>query len=510
MKPSNLQNRSIFCRDNIDVLQGINTGSIDLIYLDPPFNKNKEFTAPTGSSAEGASFKDWFREEDVKDEWLQTIKEDNIELHNFLNGVKAISNNNYYLYNYCYLSYMAIRLIEMQRVLKNTGSIYLHCDPTMSHYIKLLMDIVFGENNFRNEIIWRRATSHNDGKKYGNITDTIFFYTKTPDFIWNGKSTATPKSPEQLREFYPIKDKIGYYRSSDLTGPLHGSSKGSPSTSPWKHYDVHSMGRCWSVPKTGDYAQYIDEKILPGYSQIEGIHNRLDALDKAGLIHHPNKGKWPGLKRYAEADQGTPPQNLILKPTGFTNYSTKAEYVKYPTQKPSALLEKIIKASSNKGDLVLDPFCGCATTCVASEKLNRQWVGIDVSHAAYDLVRQRLQKEVTNPDNLLQYQNEVIYSTNPPKRTDLNGDTDLFKKYVYVISNPKYKGMYKVGIASDYKKRLNSYQTSDPYRNYKLEYQIHTHLFREIEKHIHDRFDNMFEWVKADLNDIISTIENYK
>ena len=144
----NIKNRTIFCRDNIDVLQGINSNSIDLIYLDPPFNKKKMFTAPIGSTAEGASFKDWFREEDVKDEWVQTIKEDNIELHNFLTGIKTISSNKQYLYNYCYLCYMAIRLLEIRRILKDTGSVYLHCDPTMSHYLKILMDIIFGEKKF--------------------------------------------------------------------------------------------------------------------------------------------------------------------------------------------------------------------------------------------------------------------------------------------------------------------------------------------------------------------------
>ena len=189
--------------------------------------------------------------------------------------------------------------------------------------------------------------------------------------------------------------------------------------------------------------------------------------------------------------------------------SQSKERVGYPTQKPLALLERIIQTSSNEGDIVLDPFCGCATTCVASEKLNRQWIGIDVSHKAYDLVKERLQKEVADPENLLQYQNEIYYSTMPPKRTDTNGEAGLLKKYVYVISNPKYKKMYKVGIASNYKARLNSYQTSDPYRGYKLEYKIHTHLFREIERHIHEKFDNIFEWVRTDLKDIIGEIENY-
>ena len=154
MRQATLKNRTIFCKDNLDILQNIDSQTIDLVYLDPPFNKKKVFTAPIGSSAEGASFKDYFREEDVKDEWLQTLKEDHIELYNFLNGIKNIISNKHYLYNYCYLAYMAIRLIEMYRILKDTGSFYFHCDPTMSHYIKLLMDIIFGEKNFRNEIVW--------------------------------------------------------------------------------------------------------------------------------------------------------------------------------------------------------------------------------------------------------------------------------------------------------------------------------------------------------------------
>ena len=168
----NLKNRTIFNRDNFDILKGINSKCIDLIYLDPPFNKKKEFAAPIGSSAEGASFKDWFREADVKDEWLKEIKEDYDGLHTFLTSVKNLSNitasknNKHYLYNYCYLSYMAIRLIEMRRILKDTGSIYLHCDPTMSHYIKILMDIIFGEKNFRNEIIWHYYNGASSSNKF--------------------------------------------------------------------------------------------------------------------------------------------------------------------------------------------------------------------------------------------------------------------------------------------------------------------------------------------------------
>ncbi len=433
---NNVNNRTIFCRDNIDVLQGINSQSIDLIYLDPPFNKNKVFTAPIGSNAEGASFKDWFREEDLKDEWLQTIKEDNIELHNFLTGIKMISNNKYYLYNYCYLSYMAIRLVEMQRILKDRGSIYLHCDSTMGHYIKLLMDIIFGEKNFSREIIWVLANTSSGYKS--NVNNWI-----------RGHDTI----------FYYIKNKQKY-----VFNPLYREHK--------EEYKARFKKK--------------DDK------------GRLYRDDRAG-----------GRKQYLYETKGTRYTDSWIDIMSFQQNTSSKERTGYPTQKPLALLERIIKASSNEGDIVLDPFCGCATTCIASEKLNRQWIGIDVSLKAYELVKKRLQTEVANPEDLFQYENKIVFSTSSPKRTDSNGDNNILKKYVYIISNPKYKGVYKVGIANDYKARLNSYQTSDPYRSYKLEYKILTPIFREIEKHVHQKFENMFEWVKADLKEIVKEIENY-
>ena len=427
MRQATLKNRTIFCKDNLDILQNIDSQTIDLIYLDPPFNKKKVFTAPIGSSAEGASFKDYFREEDVKDEWLQTLKEDHIELYNFLNGIKNIISNKHYLYNYCYLAYMAIRLVEMHRILKDTGSFYFHCDPTMSHYIKLLMDIIFGEKNFRNEIVWNYTGPSNTKQYYPRKHDVLFFYVKSnTNYFFNGD-----------------KIKIPYSRL-----------------------------------ETG---------------KTSGIFKSAATLDKNGKIPED----WWEEKR----DGMTPVGRLLSERTG------------YPTQKPLALLERIIKASSNKGDIVLDPFCGCATTCVAAEKLNRQWIGIDVSHKAFDLVKKRLEKEVQGEKengerNLLDYEKEVHYTTTAPKRTD-QGKDNLVKKYVYIISNPRYEGEYKVGIAKDYKARLNSYQTSDPDRRYQLEYSIHTPLFREIEKYIHAKFENKHEWVSGKLENIIAAIENY-
>ena len=206
MNELNIENRTIYCHDNLEVMQGINSTCIDLIYLDPPFNKKKTFTAPLETSAEGASFKDIFKEEDLKSEWVKTIEEDNHRLHDLLTGVRSFGGR----YNYCYCVYMAIRLIEIHRILKDTGSVYLHCDPTMSHYLKLVMDCIFGEKNFRNEIIWQRNDKRGKGsqhssKKYGANTDTILFYTKSNNFIL--RNTLELSKEEAYKKFYKMDDK---------------------------------------------------------------------------------------------------------------------------------------------------------------------------------------------------------------------------------------------------------------------------------------------------------------
>ncbi len=444
MHESNISNRTIFCRDNLDILQGINSNSIDLIYLDPPFNKKKIFTAPLVSSARGASFSDIFTAEDVKDEWLQTIKEDQDKLYSFLESVRVIEGGT--SYNFCYLAYMAIRLMEMHRVLKDTGSIYYHCDPTMSHYIKILMDIVFGEKNFINEIIWCYSKWRNEAKSFPKNHDVIFLYQRTNMFSLN------LQYQEEIN-----KDKL-----QDIKRGYHSQGKRL------LVYDANSP--------------LVEEKIKSGkYEKIVYIKEK---NLKGTLV--PDYWNIPSLRS-----------------------SKSKERTDYPTQKPLALLERIIKASSNEGDIVLDPFCGCATTCIAAEKLNRQWIGIDVSVIAYELVQDRLKNEVANPDNLLQYKNNIHFYTDPPTRTDTEEDYTL-KKYVYIISNAKFPDEYKVGIAKDYKARLNSYQTSDPDRGYRLEYKIHTPLFREIEQYVHNIFENKHEWVRADLQDIISAIKSYK
>lgn len=482
MNECNVDNRTIFLHDNLDVLQHINSDCIDLIYLDPPFNKNKTFSAPIGSSAEGAEFSDIFREEDLKSEWLQTIQEDQPELHQYLNGIRGVGKH----YNFAYLSYMAIRLIECQRILKSSGSIYLHCDPTMSHYLKTTMDCIFGEDQYRNEIIWRRTNAHPLSiRKFESITDTILYYAKSKNFQFHG--VQAEMSSDQIAALYTQKDEFGRFTTTDLSG---GKAGGVEAYQAFNSV-FPPKGRAWAPPQLSKLPAWVQDSIDPNYSDLNQLE-KCHALDNIGLIYWTKNNK-PRLKRYLD---GTPTQSVpnlwtdVVVPSG-------AERTGFPTQKPLALLERIIEASSNEGDIVLDPFCGCATTCIAAERLERLWIGIDVSHKAYDLVKERLDKEVARPDEL--FGEQVHLTTKLPV---LLGESLGETKHVYIISHPNYPGEYKVGIAKNVKARLNAYQTSDPDRAYKLEFSHETHLFRKTEKHIHDTFDNKHEWVSGDMKEI--------
>ena len=406
----NVANRTLAVMDNYSFLRSLNNECIDLIAIDPPFAANETFTSnprPAISQAEydeevalagvhGAPHNEgigqtrvrdfWTWDRDIHPAWKMRIQDDYPEVHAVIEAVEACAKEN----EAAYICYMAVRLLECRRILKPTGSIYVHCDDRANSFLRLLLDAVFGMDNFRNQIAWRRATAHNDSANYGRIVDYILYYQKTDRHTWNGEEIPSPKSAEEIRASYRSRDERGNYRASDLTGPLHTTSEGSPSTIPWKNYDVYAMGRCWSVPKTGKYAEYIENNFIPGYRNIDDIHDRLDALDNAGLIRHPQRGRWPGLKRYADADEGYTPQNLILQPIGFTNYSAgRGEYTGYSTQKPLGLYERIIRASSNPGDVVLDMFAGCATTAIAAEGLGRQWVACDMAYRSWTMLKRR-------------------------------------------------------------------------------------------------------------------------
>ena len=374
-----------------------------------------------------------FREEDVKEEWVKTIKEDNEKLRDLLLSIKQWSST----YNFAYSAYMAIRLLEMRRVLKDTGSIYLHCDPTMSHYIKLMMDCIFGEKNFINEIAWQRYAPHSlAGKAYDNITDIILLYSKKKDEnIFSHLYRKLTK--EEAKDEFSYKEEKTKRR--------------------FKHASIEKSSNAYSAEET----RTIHGKVLTTRLGWVWTQKTIDErLAKNPYLIYWTKHGRPRYKIYLDEYLGRPIGNIwVDKDVGYLTSGSK-ERTGYPTQKPLALLDRIIKVSSNEGDIVLDPFCGCATTCVASEGLKRKWIGIDVSIKAYDLVRKRLKKELEKRYSLM-YSPEVHLSTDPPKRTD-KGATDVEKKFVYIISNTAYPSEYKVGIAKDWQARLNSYQTSDP------------------------------------------------
>ena len=359
---ANWSNRTLWTGDNLDIMRGMNSESVDLIYLDPPFNSNRTYSAPVGSEAAGAAFTDTWAPSDMEEAWRTELADRNPAAHSIV-GIARLAHGESMQ---SYLIMMAVRLLDMRRVLKSTGSIYLHCDPTASHYLKVTMDAIFGRRNFRNEVIWRRTSAHNNAKSYGRVHDVLLFYTVSNSYVWNRQYTAY--DPQYVEMFFDMEDSDGRrWKLMDLTGA--GITRNGKTGLPWRGIDVTAKGRHWGyTPET------------------------LDQMDAKGRVHWPKKpGGMPRLKQYPEDIQGVPLQDVITDIRPIHNLSK--DRLGYPTQKPIALLERIILASSDPGDLVLDPFCGCGTTLVAADRLQRQWAGIDLSPLAAKLVLKRLRED---------------------------------------------------------------------------------------------------------------------
>ena len=323
----NWKNHTIWTGDNLPVMRGLNSECVDLIYLDPPFNSKKNYAAPIGSKAAGAAFKDTWTLDDVDRLWLLLLRDKDPVLYHVIEGARLVHGNGMA----SYLSMMAQRLREMRRILKPTGSLYLHCDPTVSHYLKLLMDAVFGQNNFRNEIVWCYQRWTGATRHFQRMHDVILLYARSKNAIFN--TLFEPHSEKGLK----------------------------------RH-----KGR-----------------------------NRLTKISSSG-----------GLEQQYVSEHGTKAMRDVWE-ISYLNANAK-ERVGYPTQKPIKLLERIIKASSNECDTVFDPFCGCATACVAAERHGRQWLGIDISEKAAELVQVRIRKEIN-----LFHDFKPIHRTDQPQRTDL-------------------------------------------------------------------------------------------
>ncbi len=354
---------TLYYGDNLEILrEHVPDESVDLVYLDPPFNSNASYNvlfreqSGEGSPAQIKAFTDTW-------EWTQESQrtfEQEIMLNpaapanvrEMVNAFRQFIGSNAMM---AYLVMMTPRLVELRRVLKPTGSIYLHCDPTASHYLKLLMDGVFGAPNFRNEIAWRR--SHPKGlafTRFASSHDIILAYGMSESTIWNPVYAENPRAQEQ----YNLVEK-GTGRRYQLTSLLNPNPDRPNLT-----YEFKGVTRVWRWTR-----------------------ERMEQADRDGLIVVPRGGNGiPRLKRYLDEQEGIP----VGDNWDDVPIAAGKERLGYPTQKPLALLERIIRASSNEGDVVLDPFCGCGTAIAAAHKLNRSWVGIDITHLAVALMKNRL------------------------------------------------------------------------------------------------------------------------
>ena len=433
----NVPNRTIFTGDNLDILRGINSECVDLIYLDPPFNSNRTYAAPLDSEARGAEFDDVWRLSDMKEEWIDEIELRRPSLYHLINGAKLAHSESMA----GYLTFMSVRLLELHRILKPTGSIYLHCDQTASHYLKGIMDALFGPENYRTQIIWRRTSAHNDARTFGNICDTVLFYSS--QLRINVDDVRVPLDADYVERFYRFADERGQYRLGDLTAPRLGTGETGQL---WRGYDPNPSRRQWNAPLRGHYAAWVDETVIPGYRNISSPLARLDALDAAGLIHYPDDGGMPRLKRYLAGSLGQIPSNLWTDIRPVSAWAR--EYTGWRTQKPLALLQRIISASSRPGDLVMDPFCGCATACIAAERLERQWIGIDILPQAAEVLSNRARRELQIPMNGAGERGwedwTPFIQSEPPRRSDLarlgpvNPQSD--KELLYASQNHRCAG----------------------------------------------------------------------
>jgi len=384
----NVENRTLFENDNLHVLRGLDTDTIDLIYLDPPFNSNRTYEAPIGSEAAGAAFKDSWTLNDLDNAWHGELAERDPALYYAISAAEFSHGKSMKVY----LIMMSIRMLEMHRLLKPTGTIYLHCDDTAAHYLKMMMDSIFGKDNFRNEIIWQRAitTKGNLTKGLARDSDLILRYSKSDDFVWNPEAVTIPYDMANLDE----KTKKQYKQIEPETGRLVAYTA---LTAPIQDPDAHRTYELMGVVRTWRWKK-----------------SRMMKELQAGRVVQTRPGNVPRYKRYLDEQKGKTLNNIWIDIPNLTARSK--ERVGYPTQKPLALLERIIGASSHPGDMVLDPFCGCATTCVAAERLQRHWIGVDLSPKAVELVKLRLEREgISEQGGIL---GQVVHRTDVPKRSD--------------------------------------------------------------------------------------------
>ena len=369
---------ALYFGDNLYILrEHIKDECVDLIYLDPPFNSKRDynllFKTPKGlsSDAQITAFEDsWHWGEQAEREFSELLRQSNTDVAEMIQSLRRFLKESDMM---AYLTMMANRLVELHRVLKPTGSLYLHCDPTASHYLKIVLDTIFGAVNFRNEIIWKRQSAHSDAKnKFPDIADIILFYAKTKDESFYPQYIE--HDPAYVEKFYRFDDGDGrgLYRHGDMS---------SPNPRPNMMYEW--MG--FPYPEKGWRFKKETMQKLHDEGRIWYPTNKSGDLDTT---------RRPGLKRYLSEQEGSIVTNIWSDIQSLHDVSS--ERLGYPTQKPLALLERVIQASSQEGDLVLDPFCGCGTAVHAAQTLKRDWIGIDITHLAISLIEKRMKDAFPN------------------------------------------------------------------------------------------------------------------
>jgi len=395
-----MEKNILYYGDNLKILrEHIENESVDLIYLDPPFKSDQDYNVlfaeqnGSRSAAQIQAFEDtWHWDQKAASSFYEVVETGPDKASQAMQAFKLLLGETDML---AYLAMMAPRLVELHKALKPTGSIYLHCDPAASHYLKILMDAMFGAQNFRNEIVWRRTASHNQSKRYGPIHDVLLFYTRTNHYNFN--VFFKPYAKGHVESYFRKKDDRGRYWTNALTGAgiRHGDSGKS-----WRGFDPTTRGRHWAIPGELVRELGIDE----GLPLLE----KLDALYDMGCIDIPQSGEaMPTFRQYLHTSKGLPVQDIwAYQPyTSGVLYGTdeaidqdvrwiprqgSQERLGFQTQKPLGLLKRIILASSAEGEVVLDPFCGCGTTVVAAHELKRHWIGIDITYLSVALMKRRL------------------------------------------------------------------------------------------------------------------------
>lgn len=409
--------------DNLTIMQGMGKHSVDLIYLDPPFNSKQNYNllykTMTGKPVpeQVEAFCDTWEMDAQKEAIARSMPVlmrehgvDDYYVDFWRLWMQALRHTQPHLL--AYLIFMVQRLLHMKSILRPTGSIYLHCDPTASHYIKVMMDGIFGHENFRNEIIWKRTSAHSGARRFGPVHDVILFYTASNKYTWN--TLYRPYDESYIKSHFGNKSEEGeQYYTGDLTGP--GTRQGA-SGQAWREFNPTDKGRHWQP------ASYLYEKYasmtgddLANYELLE----RLDKLDEVGLIYWPKKkGGFPRYKQFLADREGMPLQSVWTDIDAIN--SQAKDRMGYPTQKPLPLLDRIILSSTNPGERVFDPFCGCGTTIYSAIRNQREWVGCDIAILSIKLIRENL----TERFRLVEGHDYVVDGI----PTSVDGAQELFNK----------------------------------------------------------------------------------